>query len=101
MRDVLAVSKKAVEAVAIPWALAVARHELGHWPNQAEYAAYWKLAERQAGREWALVRDAFGADADLYALARHVYAEMAERLNDRASVGAAGSVTVPTQLVAA
>lgn len=29
------------------------------WPTQADYAAYWKITDRTAQREWALFRRAF------------------------------------------
>lgn len=73
--------KKASEALTTVSCLAIAasRSENG-FPTQAEYAAYWKLSERSAQREWDLFRKAFPGEDSPERLARLVVSEYAARL---------------------
>ena len=88
----------AASACATVASLAIAKHQLGHWPTQAEYAAYWKLSERRAQREWHASREAFPGERTPESLARHVLAEASHRLDNQA---AALSVPAPDGLVPA
>jgi hypothetical protein len=85
----------AARAIEPIWALAYARHKLDHWPNQAEYASFWEISERQAQREWARFREAFPTEESPERLARWLYSEVASRIEDRSSVL---SVTAPPEL---
>ncbi len=51
--------KKAVDAVEPVVMLALARHMLGKWPTQAEYAEAAEISERTAQRQWAAFKNAF------------------------------------------
>lgn len=86
-----AVSQAADACVTIG-ALALARRDLDHWPTQVEYAERWNMSERSAQREWARFKEAFPNEDGPERLARHVYAEISERLDNLA---AAQSVTYP------
>lgn len=87
--------KHAAEACEPIWLLAYARHKLDHWPTQAEYAAFWKISERSAQREWALFRRGFPTEESPERLARWLYSEVAARIEDRST---ALSVIAPRDL---
>lgn len=86
----------ASRVLANTWALAYAAHELnlGRWPTQVEYAAYWKMPERTAQREWALFRQAFPGEESPDRLARHIAAELGKRIAQRETTAAA-ALTLP------
>ena len=73
-------------AVAVVWQLAACAEALGRWPNQAEYAAHWKITERTAQSDWRAVREAFEGERTPDRLARklreHVFGA---RLEDPAA----------------
>jgi hypothetical protein len=79
------------DAITLAAALAVAHirgvGRDGEWPNQAEYAAHYKMTERNAQREWKRFRDVYGADADPYVLARHLLSEKPSELARLAELG--------------
>jgi hypothetical protein len=82
-RDWMRASKLAAQAVLLPVQLAIANaHGAGAdgWPTQQEYAAWWKISERSAQREWAEFRQVFGAEADPYDLAQRIAANYGARL---------------------
>jgi hypothetical protein len=90
--------KQAADVCALLLALAQAHRSLGHYPSQAEYAAYLKISERKAQREWALFRKAFPDEESPERLARWVYTEVGRRIDDTSS---ALSVAAPADLVPA
>lgn len=78
----LKASEKASEILTTAACLAIATHrgaaDDGGWPTQAEYARYWKISERQAQREWAVFKQAFGETPDR--LARFLVTEYCGRV---------------------
>jgi hypothetical protein len=86
VRDWARASKAAADAVALPVAIAIA-YEAGAgadgWPSQLEYAAWWKVSERSAQREWATFRRVFGESVDPYELAQAIYANYRSRLRQQ------------------
>lgn len=78
----LKASKKASEVLTTAACLAIAAHRGaasdGDWPTQADYARYWKISERQAQREWAVFKQAFGESPDR--LAKHLTTEYRSRV---------------------
>lgn len=89
--------KHAANAIEPICKLAIARHELGRWPSQVEYAEHWKISERRAQRDWADFRRAFPDEQNPERVARWLYSELDARVKDRAVVL---SVSVPPDLVA-
>jgi hypothetical protein len=91
----LKATKKSAEAVATFAALSMAAvngaSEDG-WPTQAEYAAYWKITERQAQREWALVRRAFPSEDSPDRIARQLANDHRARLSRAADPSFAFSI---------
>jgi hypothetical protein len=85
-------------AVAIALAICAADHEDG-WPDQTEYAAYWRISERSAQREWAQFREAFPDSAGPEQLARYIHAEVGRKLKRNAA--SAFSLPAPAALAAA
>jgi len=77
--------KIAADAVEPIWALAFARSKLGTWPNQAEYAVFWKISERSAQREWAAFRLGFPDEDSPQRLAEWLYGQVAERIADKST----------------
>jgi hypothetical protein len=61
--------------------LAIAFHNLDHWPTQTEYAEIYEISERSAQREWAAFREAFPEEASPERFAREFYAEYGRRLS--------------------
>lgn len=82
----LAAINRAADAIATIGALALARRDFDHWPTQVEYATFWKVSERTAQREWARVKEAFPGEDGPERLARHVYAELGDRLDNLGTV---------------
>lgn len=86
--------------MATVWALAVAAESLGDWPSQVEYAAYWKVSERSAQREWEAFREAFPGEESPDRLARHLRSQViGSRL--KSEPAAAYGLPFPQDLVAA
>jgi hypothetical protein len=85
----------AAQALAYAWQLAYASTKLDHWPTQADYAAYWELNRRTAERHWATFREAFGDQADINDVAKHLRDQLGSRI-DRSS--AALSAPAPPEL---
>lgn len=88
------------QVVADIWALAFAAHQLGHWPTQPEYAAFWKITDRTAQRQWARFRQAFPDESSPDRLARWMVSELGRRMADRDSVRDAQSLRPPDLVVA-
>jgi hypothetical protein len=57
----------------------------GGWPTQAEYAEYWKMSDRQAQREWKLVKRAFPGEDGPDRLAKAMHANYRARLSEKVS----------------
>ena len=77
----------------------------GNWPTQAEYAAYWKIAERTAQRQWADFRRAFPEEQTPDRLARLVRDDYGRRLQESGvsavlSMPAEGLFPAESQVVA-
>jgi hypothetical protein len=95
--------KKGAEAATVLACLAIAHLEgagADGWPAQYEYAAYWKITERQASREWDLIRRAFPGEAGPDRLAKILALDYGPRLQ-RSGAGAALSVPYAGTLAAA
>jgi len=88
-------SLKGAQAAVLVWALGHAAHELGRWPTQAEYAAFWGISERTAQREWVLFGQAFPGEQSPERLARHIVAELGKRIGDKKSAGDSLAVSAP------
>ena len=95
----LKATKKAAEAVATLACLAIAAEKGGAadggWPTQAEYAAYWKLSERQAQREWQLVKRAFPGEDGPDRLAKALWVEYRTRLIERSGPNVQLRLSIP------
>ncbi len=89
--------KKAVDAVEPVVMLALARHMLGKWPTQAEYAEAAEISERTAQRQWAAFKNAFPDEKSPEHFAKLLYAELGPRL-DKIGPGAILSVPAPREL---
>jgi len=89
----------AAQVVTDIWALAFAAFELGHWPTQPEYAAFWKITDRTAQRQWARFRQAFPDESSPDRLARLLQSEMGKRMAERDS-SAAFAWEIPTGALA-
>lgn len=96
MRSQLAAVKHGAEAATTIACLAIAAANGAGtddgWPTQAEYAAYWKLNQRRAEREWALVRRAFPGEAGPDRLAKLLVADFSARLR---SEGPSAALSLP------
>jgi gamma-glutamyltranspeptidase len=73
--------KAAADALTTAATLAIAASQSENgFPTQAEYAAYWKLSQRSAQREWERFRKAFPHEDGPERLARAIVAEYSRRL---------------------
>jgi 2-polyprenyl-6-methoxyphenol hydroxylase-like FAD-dependent oxidoreductase len=90
--------KHSADALALVWCLAYQKHKTGDWPNQAEYAAYWKRSERTVQREWALFKRAFPTEQSPERLARWMLSELTSRIEQQQL---AMAVLAPPELQAA
>ena len=94
--------KKAAEACTTIACLAIAaiKSPEDGFPTQLDYAAYWKLSERTAQREWALFKKAFPGEESPERLARWLASEYAARLSKREDASVAFSAEAPATLLA-
>lgn len=93
--------KKAAEACTTIACLAIAAINSSDdgFPTQLDYAAYWKLSERSAQREWALFKKAFPGEDSPERLARWLMTEYASRLSKREDASVAFSAEAPATLL--
>lgn len=92
--------KKAAEACTTIACLAIAAINSDEgFPSQLDYAAYWKLSERTAQREWALFKKAFPGEESPERLARWLMSEYASRLSKRQDASVAFSAEAPATLL--
>ncbi len=66
------------------------RDEGDGWPTQAEYAAWWKISERQAQREWELFKRAFPGEESPDRIAQLMVANYGRRLAEGGKRGNPG-----------
>ena len=94
--------KKAAEACTTIACLAIAaiKSPDDGFPTQLDYAAYWKLSERTAQREWSLFKKAFPGEESPERLARWLPSEYASRLSKREDATVAFSAEAPATLLA-
>jgi hypothetical protein len=63
LRDQMGAMRAALQAARIGsclLAMAQTADKLGHWPTRAEYAAEWRVTERQVTRDWSAVKAGLG-----------------------------------------
>jgi len=91
--------KMAADVMATVGCLAIAgyRSENG-WPTQAQYAAYWKMDERTAQREWSRFREAFPEEGTPDRLAQAMVLDFGARM---AQAKPAAGLSLPADLVTA
>lgn len=88
LRRELRVIRDASDVCADLWALAYCAVELGHWPTQAEYAAFWQITDRTAQRQWARFRLAFPGEESPDRVGRLIRDEVDRRIQDSSKVAA-------------
>lgn len=96
----VAAMRRAIEASEAVVMLAIARHGLGHWPTQAEYAGAAGISERTAARQWKAFKTAFPDEDSPERFARAFYAELGPRL-DKIGRGAIMAMPAPAELQSA
>ena len=96
--------KKAADAIAVAACLAIAAEKGagrdGDWPTQAEYAAWWKMTDRHAQREWQLFRRAFPGEEGPERLAKWLLTEYGRRLAEGDQGNPSVALTAPATLFA-